>query len=272
MFSIAVIIAVYKNDKYEDFVSAIKSITFNQKSIQQDRIKVYLHIDGHVSKNMMEFIESSGFIYKSIHSKNPVGLAKGLNKLISILEDEKYVFRMDADDLSLPNRLQYQIEYMENNPIIDISGGSIQEFIASSNNIVATRCYPLTHEEIFKVIYKASPFAHVTICFRRTSLAKIGFYPVDYPLNEDIALWFQALKNGATCGNIEQVLVKVRMDGAYDRRSSVKAFNEFKVYWNIMLWKKSFSFFPFMRFVFRFLPIKLVKIIYNSFVRKLVTK
>ncbi|WP_128860710.1 glycosyltransferase, partial [Shigella sp. FC1967] len=138
-----------KNDKYEDFVSAIKSITFNQKSIQQDRIKVYLHIDGHVSKNMMEFIESSGFIYKSIHSKNPVGLAKGLNKLISILEDEKYVFRMDADDLSLPNRLQYQIEYMENNPIIDISGGSIQEFIASSNNIVATRCYPLTHEEIF---------------------------------------------------------------------------------------------------------------------------
>lgn len=272
MFSIAVIIAVYKNDKYADFVSAIKSIKLNQESIQKDRIKIYLHIDGHVSKNMIDFIENSGFIYKSIHSKKPVGLAKGLNKLISVLENEKYVFRMDADDLSLPNRLRYQIEHMENNPDIDISGGSIQEFIGSSSNIVATRCYPLTHEGIFKVIYKASPFAHVTICFRRTSLAKIGLYPVDYPLNEDIALWFQALKNGAICGNIEQVLVKVRMDGAYDRRSSIKAFNEFKVYWNIMLWKKSFSFFPFMRFVFRFLPIKFVKIIYNSFVRKLVTK
>ncbi|OEJ06917.1 hypothetical protein BHE89_19005 [Shigella sp. FC1967] len=49
-------------------------------------------------------------------------------------------------------------------------------------------------KKFFKVIYKASPFAHVTICFRRTSLAKIGFYPVDYPLNEDIALWFSSFK------------------------------------------------------------------------------
>jgi hypothetical protein len=272
MFSVAVIVAVYRNDVYEDFVSAIKSIKLNQKLIPSNRIKVYLHIDGEVNQRMMDFITTSGLLHKVIHSVVPVGLARGLNKLISVLEDEKYVFRMDADDLSLSNRLQCQIDYMDKNLEIDISGGAIQEFVGDPENNVATRYYPLTHDGIFKVVSKASPFAHVTVCFRGSSLRKIGLYPIEYPLNEDIALWYQALKKGAVCGNIEQVLVKVRMDGAYNRRSSLKAFYEFKVYWNIMVWKRSFSIYPFMRFIFRFLPVKVIKLVYNSFIRKLVAK
>ncbi|EPM6340769.1 TPA: glycosyltransferase [Vibrio parahaemolyticus] len=272
MFDVAVLIAVYKNDNYEDFVNAIRSVKINQEPTSGFEIKIYLHVDGSIEDNMLDFVENSGLIYKVIYSKKSVGLAKGLNKLILSLENERYVFRMDADDLSLPERFRTQIDYMERNPCIDLSGGSIQEFVGCTDNIVATRNYPLDHEGIYKVISRASPFAHVTMCFRGSSLSKIGLYPVEYPLNEDIALWFQALKNGAVGGNIDDVLVKVRMDGAYDRRSSLKAKNEFRVYWSIMKWKKSLSFYPFIRLIFRFLPVKLIKIVYNSFLRKLVTR
>ena len=73
-----------------------------------------------------------------------------------------------------------------------------------------------------------------------------------------------ALKNGADASNLSDVLVYVRMDSAYSRRTYQKAVSEFKVYRAIARWSGRSAFFPTLRFIFRLLPVSLVKSIYNS--------
>ena len=47
-------------------------------------------------------------------------LPTSLNKAISLCEG-KYIARMDADDICLPDRLEKQFKFMEENPDVDLS-------------------------------------------------------------------------------------------------------------------------------------------------------
>ena len=58
-----------------------------------------------------------------INEKNS-GICVTLNKGLDIAKG-KYIARMDCDDISCPERLQMQIEYMEQNPSIGVLGSDI---------------------------------------------------------------------------------------------------------------------------------------------------
>ncbi len=270
-FKVAVIICVYCNDNIENFIEAFESIKFEQEGILPSDINMYLHVDGPIGKRLEEAIHNLDF-YKVIYSKENVGLARGLNKLLSSLGNEKYAFRMDADDISDPFRLYKQIKFMETNPQIDFCGGGMAEFIGAKSNVVATRKYPCDLDKINSFMGKASPFSHVTVCFRCASSAKIGFYPTTYPLNEDIALWNQAAENNCNYSNINDIVCFVRMDTAYARRTYIKAKYELEVYLKICKRLNKIPFYPYVRFFFRLLPPSIVKTVYNSSVRRFLLK
>lgn len=263
MKHIAIISCTYNGDSPEFLDQMLLSVT---TAILPDNIafRIYMHIDGEISSEH-EAVLNKYNIYKKIRSSSSVGLAYGLNKLISLLEDEVYIFRMDSDDISTNDRFIKQIHFMDKNPDIDISGGSIKEFIGNESNIVSFRSYPTT--DLGNHLLKSSPLAHVTVCFRYNFFEKFGVYPVEYTLNEDIAYWFKSFKQGAIGANIQDTLVLVRMDGAYKRRSFKKATSELKVYLQISKWKKKFPFYPLIRFLFRLLPTSVTSRIYNSELR-----
>ncbi len=50
--------------------------------------------------------DNKDIFYKIIKNKYNMGLAKTLNKLIEVLEDEEYIFRIDADDICRSDRVQ----------------------------------------------------------------------------------------------------------------------------------------------------------------------
>jgi len=265
--SIAFLICVYKNDNFEWFKEMLASL--NELEIPKSyEIRVYLHIDGVLPNTFTSVIDDFD-TYKILQSEQAIGLANGLNKLIEVLADESYYFRMDSDDICHPRRVINQLEYMEQNPKIDFCGSSISEFTGVKENQVNIRTYPHNLEAITKQMIKGSPFAHVTICFRADFFKKFGLYPTEYPLNEDIALWYLALKNGAIAANLGDILVYVRMDSAYSRRTYRKAVSEFKVYRAIARWSGQSVFYPTLRFIFRLLPVSIVKSIYNSRARNL---
>lgn len=270
-FKVAVIMCIYCNDNVEQFIEAFESIKLKQHGIASDNINVYLHIDGQIGEELVKAISSLN-LYKTIHSSQNVGLAEGLNKLLSAIGDEKYIFRMDADDISDNIRLNRQMQYMEQNPKLDFCGGGMAEFVGEKSNIVATRSYPNNLDDINRFMEKGSPFSHVTVCFRGTSLNKIGLYPTSYPLNEDIALWNQAAENGCCYSNIDDVVCFVRMDSTYSRRTITKAKYELQVYLLICKRLGKFPIYPLARFAFRLLPSSIVKVIYNSFVRHLLLR
>lgn len=270
-FNIAILMCIYKGDSLDYLKESLESVTLKQENIDLDKVRVYLHVDGDINEEIRNYIDDNSLIYKVLKSEVNVGLAIGLNKLLDVLCDEKYIFRMDADDVSVSDRLFKQISYMEKNPSIDASGGSISEFIGEKTNVVSLRNYPLNKVDIYKKILKASPFAHVTMCYTSRLINKGVRYPTQYSLNEDIALWFELLKMDTQVGNINDVLVFVRMDGAYSRRTYRKALSEFKVYREISTWKKEISVYHYLRFIFRLFPSSIVKFIYNSKLRKKIT-
>ncbi|MDE1478537.1 glycosyltransferase [Xenorhabdus bovienii] len=260
---IAVISCTYLGDS-PAFLDEMLSSVFKAKLPNEVELNFYLHVDGILTKKHEEILSKYN-IYKRVDSPYSVGLAHGLNKLILMLENEDYIFRMDSDDICSEDRFVKQISFMDTNSTVDISGGSIEEFIGNTLNIVAKRVYPSSRLE--NHLLKCSPLAHVTVCFRKGFFERFGFYPTEFPLNEDIAYWFRSFSQGAFGANINDVLVRVRMDGAYKRRSFKKSISELKVYLLISRWKRKVPFFPIARFLFRLLPPPIIERIYNSKLR-----
>jgi GT2 family glycosyltransferase len=225
-----VILSVYKNSRLEDVKECLESI-YNQ-TLKAD---IFIMIDGEIDKNLEKFLFSEkekGYVKYLSKRKENKGLAISLNELIqkALNENYEYFFRMDADDISNPSRIQKQFEFMEKNRDIDICGTFIEEF---GENIEYKKIvkYPLTHEKMFKFFKKRVPLAHVSVCFRRSFFEKAGLYPESGHIsNEDSLMWLKGFKNGCKFANIDYVGVKVRVSKDFfnRRRGFKKVWYDFK--------------------------------------------
>jgi glycosyltransferase involved in cell wall biosynthesis len=230
--------------------------------------RLYVAIDGPVPQDIDSVLESrSPQIYQILRLPENRGLAAALNRLISNLEDEQFVFRMDADDCSDPERYQTQLDYLQRYSEIDILGTDIIEIEVSSG---CTRrvSYALDHEDALRSLCRRVPVAHPTaVCFRRCVLDVVGGYPMS-GTNEDIALWFQCAKEGFRFGNVHEPLLYFTVDsGFWHRRSTRKSISELRCYisgiWSLegVTWKYIF---PILRFMLRCAPSAVARRIYAS--------
>jgi glycosyltransferase involved in cell wall biosynthesis len=131
--------SVYKNDKPDLLKKAFSSIA--EQNYPADKIRIYLGIDGEISQELEVIITSCNLVYKIQRNEKNIGLSATLNKLVNMLENEEFVFRMDADDVSLPGRFEAQVKYMLENPNVDILGTSLTE-VNEKGEEVCTRTYP----------------------------------------------------------------------------------------------------------------------------------
>lgn len=88
------------------------------------------------------------------------GLAARLNQAIG-LGRGKYFARMDGDDVSYPERLALQVEYLEQHPEIDLLGGGILIF-GAGGQVLGTRESRITHEDICRRPWAGFYLAHPT--------------------------------------------------------------------------------------------------------------
>ena len=268
---VAFIITVYKNDSLVFFKEAIESI------VKQDygfhKINIYLGIDGLLSKNVEEYInKNSQLFHKIIKNVDNKGLAFTLNKLIETLEKEQFVFRMDSDDVCYLDRVSKQVLFMNSNKHIQISGGSIEEF-NEIGLVTMVRSFPKNTKEAKNFIFKGSIFAHPSVCFSKLFFEKGFRYNTSHQFSQDLALWFDALENKIDVGNIEDIILKLRVsNNFFYRRSRKKAIGEFKIYYRGIISSYGFSFkliYPIARFITRLLPVFFIKILYNKGFRKI---
>jgi hypothetical protein len=260
----AFLLPVYGGDKAVFFRRALESI-FAQ-SVNSMSIRVYLGIDGPIDETLETVVkEFSLRIHKIIRSPMRQGVARNLNALISVLEDESFVFRMDADDVCLPNRVSLQLTYLNSHPEIGILGGAIQE-IGSDGRNYGIRTYP-QHGKVKNYIRYASPVAHPTVVFRRETLNILGGYPLA-GFNEDIQMWFAALVKGIKIDNLTETILLYQVNnGFYNRRSYIKAFGEAKAYivGNFRLHGISLALLlPVLRLIFRLMPGRIVRVLYHT--------
>jgi len=103
-------------------------------------------------------------------------LGTTLNRLLELCETE-YFARMDADDISLPQRLETQLKYLENKREVVLLGTQIA-FLAGSKTCKASRT-PLNHKSIDKVLMKGKiGLCHSSLMLRTDAAKKIGGYRI----------------------------------------------------------------------------------------------
>lgn len=133
------------------------------------------------------------------------GLANVLNVGMDMARGE-YIARMDSDDISLPNRLQIQVNYLDSHPDIDLCSCAIQLF--GGRQDVWVRDVDLEAVK-FRALFH-SPILHASSMWRRERFANLRFRQETVPA-EDYDLWTRALHKGLKLINLPDVLYRYRI-------------------------------------------------------------
>jgi glycosyltransferase involved in cell wall biosynthesis len=147
------------------------------------------------------------------------GLARALEAGLAACTHD-VVARMDADDVSLPERFAEQLPVIEAGA--DLVGTALLEFGRDEDDVVGVRTPPTTAELIARTARLHDPFNHPTVVYRRSAVRAAGGYE-HLPLMEDYWLFARMIARGARVANTIEPLVKYRVGaGAYTRRGGAR--------------------------------------------------
>jgi glycosyltransferase involved in cell wall biosynthesis len=138
------------------------------------------------------------------HDKN-MGLIASLNEGIALAKT-KYLARMDADDISLPRRIERQIVFLESHPEIAACGTWAEEIVDGRPGQVIK---PFAGIRLERQYWRPVPILHPTACLRTKVIQKLR-YRSEMLLAEDYDLWLR-MKNEYQIANLPQVLLKYRI-------------------------------------------------------------
>lgn len=271
--TVSVLMSVYHSEKAEYFNRSLES-NWDEQTLRPNQI--VLVVDGPIGEDLNSVVlhwqEKLGNLLCVIRNEQNIGLTKSLNKGLKYVTS-KYIARADSDDISLPSRLELQVNYLEQHPDVDILGGSIQEFDEKHDSF-NIRSYPLTPEEACRYILKASPVAHPCVMMRKKIFDEGLKYNEKYRISQDVALWYDALLVGCRIANLNDIILLFRQScDVYKRRGKAKAWNELKIYTNgIYRMRGLFTLsyvYPLTRFIFRMIPSMFIREIYQSSIRNI---
>ena len=129
-----------------------------------------------------------------------LGLTASLNKGLSIARGE-YIARMDADDISYPNRLELQYQYMQKHPNVAILGG----WTKSNGKISKYQGHASSKWRKVRMLIENVGIAHPTAFMRTDFLKKYNLaYDVSIKKSQDYDLWTRCLEYGniAVCPHV----------------------------------------------------------------------
>ena len=121
------------------------------------------------------------------------------------MPDVEYIARMDSDDISLDNRLETQVAFMQTNPDISLCGSSVETFSSGKSKIMT---YPCHNEAIKYTMLFYCCLAHPTMMFKRAFFEANSY--TDGRL-EDYLLWISLIHDESIrFSNIGSVLLRLR--------------------------------------------------------------
>jgi len=148
----------------------------------------------------------------------PFSLSLGLQ-----LARAELVARMDSDDLSKPDRLQLQVNFMRSHPAVSVLG-SCYEIIDNKGQVLNSVHLPLENESIRRALHWRNPICHPTVMFRRHTVLVAGGY-VGGLHAEDYDLWVRLAEDKQIkFANLPQVCLSYRSIGVGNSRSARAAY------------------------------------------------
>lgn len=220
MTKLSVIMSCYNEPTYY-LKEAIESIL--EQSFKN--FEFLIALDNPQNFNLVEFLDSYKTKDKRIKflvNERRLGPGASRNRLVK-MANSKYIAVMDADDISDKYRLEKQLDILERN-IADVVGSWIIEFADNEDRkFKSVRKVPQFHDEIIAFAKRRSPINNVSAFFRKDIFNKVGGYDEKLFYGEDYVLFVKMILYGAKFYNIQEPLVKVRMDSNFiNRRIGLK--------------------------------------------------
>ena len=127
-----------------------------------------------------------------------------------VLAQGRYFAIMDADDVSTPDRLKLEFEFMERNPEIGLVGGGTEWIDEAGRVLLRDNHFPAENHKIRAALLTESPFCQPTVLIRREAFIEVGGYRAAFVEAEDYDLWLRIAERFEVA-NLPRVVLKYRI-------------------------------------------------------------
>lgn len=225
---ISVVMPVYNGEKYLN--EAIDSV-LNQSFIDFEFIIVN---DGSTDSSESIILKYKDSRIKYIKQEN-TGLGGALRNGCNFAEGV-YIARMDSDDICVPQRFEFQKEFLDKNPSIVLVSNSVIYIDESGNTIGRSFTYN-SNFAIKKKFKQGSAICHPSVMMRRSAYISSGGYK-DLELLEDLYLWIKLSQQGKL-HNLSTPFLRYRILNNSVSRSITKIQNNFMIQFLIQMCKEN---------------------------------
>ena len=263
MYEVSIIITAYNADKYiSSSINSIINQTFKKW--------ILIAVDDGSSDRTFEILNSFKSSLKNqlilIKNEKNLGINISLNKALEKVETPFFT-RQDADDLSLPNRIEILVNSLKQNTKYQFVSSKMRS-IDDKNLVFPINLtkYPKKSDFIVSL-----PYCNAPTLFRSSILKKVRFNPskIYKKRFEDYEFFFQCISNNFIGYNVNDITYLVRQDLNYYSKivpseRIVEAYLKFKIFKKFRIRLKNIShiFIPLIKI---FIPVKIYKILLKNY-------
>lgn len=199
---VSVVMSVYNGDQHlAETIESILNQTFSD-------FEFIIVDDGSIDRSAL-IVESYHDTRIKFLKRPNLGLFSSLNYGIKESKGE-YIARMDADDVALPYRLEYQLAYLKSNSACALLSGHT-EFIDRDGRTLYISKVPLQDDDIKRGLPFSCKIVHPACMFQRDHFLKTTGYLEQYSNSAfEVLLWNQLSQLGPFA-NLDHVLIKYRI-------------------------------------------------------------
>ncbi|MBD3883572.1 glycosyltransferase [Phormidium tenue FACHB-886] len=202
--TISVLMSVYNSERYlREAVESILRQTFTDFE--------FLIVDDGSTDRSLDILQAYAAQDPRIVliSRENRGLTQTLNELVS-RSSGKFLARMDADDVALPERFADQVAFLNQHPQV-VCLGTAQEWIDGEGEILM-HCSPAADNDEIQAHMLAGRnyFCHPSVMMRRQAVVTVGGYDISLQSAQDLDLWLKLGEIGKLA-NLQKVLMRYRI-------------------------------------------------------------
>jgi len=159
------------------------------------------------SSEVISTFKDARIIY--LRNERNLGLSASLNRALNSAKGD-YIARHDADDVSSPERLKLQSQFLDVNVEVGVVGAQM-DVMDRYNHLIAQYPLPISHGLLAWLLFFDRSFAHPTVMMRKELLERVGGYDESLRVSQDHELWTRLVQL-TRFANLPDTLVHYRSD------------------------------------------------------------